>query len=323
GQGAGTQNQGKVFGFLFAEASFNLATIVDRLANVGHFLDLVVEHDGERFSDVLGSEVKELTAAFRAQVETHQGLAILVPAGFGPAQIASGNGRGAGDEIPLRARIGATLASDAPTGHKHGIGRQHATMFLQGGLLAGIRTAERLPDLQHGGGLHDLFHASGIIHAGKLDQNLILAKTVFLNNRLTDAELIDSIANGLDGLLDRAILDIGQCRRLHRDRPGILGTGVSVIFRQAIADDGAHIGTGFRRDTLDDDLVGSIDRIGLGDLDVVDLLGAKIFLQALDRIIGVGIDGVVYLHLQDEVGASLEIEAEVDAVGHRAQKALP
>ena len=64
-----------------------------------------------------------------------------------------------------------------------------------------------------------------------------------------------------------------------------------------------------------------VHRIGLGDLGVVDLLRAQIFLQARNRIVRVHVDGVIDLHLQDQVGAAFEVEAQVDAVPNRGQQA--
>ena len=77
-------------------------------------------------------------------------------------------------------------------------------MGLHGRLLAGIRPTQRLPDLQHGGRLHDLFDPRRIVHAGQLHQNLILPQTVFLNDRLSHAQLVNPVANGLNRLRYRA-----------------------------------------------------------------------------------------------------------------------
>ena len=54
--------------------------------------------------------------------------------------------------------------------------------------------------------------------------------------------------------------------------------------------------------------------IRLGDLDVVDLARAHVFFQARHRVIGIHIDRVVHLHLENEVCAALEVEPEVNAI---------
>src|SRR5208283_4299309 len=43
-------------------------------------------------------------------------------------------------------------------------------------------------------------------------------------------------------------------------------------------------------------------------------------LQPLDRAIAVGVDGVVDLHLQNEVGPTLQVKSEVDAALQRGQQ---
>ena len=75
-------------------------------------------------------------------------------------------------------------------------------MILHSSLLARVRAAQRLPDLQHGRGLHDLLYARGIVDAGQLHEDLILAQAVLLNGRFTDTKLIDTVANGFDRLFN-------------------------------------------------------------------------------------------------------------------------
>ena len=68
----------------------------------------------------------------------------------------------------------------------------------------------RLPDFQHGRRLHDLFHARRIVHARQLHQNLVLAQSVLLDDRLAHAQLVNAVANGLDRLRNRTILQFRQ-----------------------------------------------------------------------------------------------------------------
>ena len=46
-------------------------------------------------------------------------------------------------------------------------------------------------------------------------------------------------------------------------------------------------------------------------------------MKALDDAFGLRIHGIIHLHLKDEVGASLEIKSQVDAVLHSGQQSLP
>ena len=124
---------------------------------------------------------------------------------------------------------------------QHCVGREHAAIGLVRGLFIGVRlpVVQGLPDFQHGGGLHDLFHASRVIHARQLDQNLILPQSVLLNNRLADAQLVHPIPDGLDRLRDGPVFQIRQDRWLHGQGPGILRTRGSVIFRQPVRNQAA------------------------------------------------------------------------------------
>ena len=65
-----------------------------------------------------------------------------------------------------------------------------------------------------------------------------------------------------------------------------------------------------------------VHRIGLGDVGVIDLARAHVFLQARNRVVGIDVDRVVHLHLQDQVGAAPQVEAQVNAVGDRRQQSL-
>ena len=61
-------------------------------------------------------------------------------------------------------------------------------------------------------------------------------------------------------------------------------------------------------------------RIGFGDFPKCDIAALKGVLQPLNGAISVGIDGVIHLYLQNQVGATLQIEAEVDPTLQRSQQ---
>ena len=108
----------------------------------------------------------------------------------------------------------------------------------------GAPVVQALADLQHGGGLHDFLDAGGIIDAGKLDENLIVAEAVFLNHRLGDTELVDTVANGFDGLLDGALLDGFSTVGLRVTFQVLSGTGGQIVFAELVIDERAKIARG-------------------------------------------------------------------------------
>ncbi len=83
-------------------------------------------------------------------------------------------------------------------------------------------------------------HASQIVDAGKFDKQLVAAQVVFLNDRLADAERVNSGANDLFRLFQRALLEVRDCAGLHSQREGgtagrrdvVLGA-VTVVERRA------------------------------------------------------------------------------------------
>ena len=253
---AGAQHHGEVLGLLRGESAGDAAFIVNLLLDGGNFLDLVVEHHGQLLADVGAGEAGEAAPAFAGQQKADGGTAVLVGGGLGGAQVAPGNGRGAGDDVPGGLGGVATARADGAALHQHRIRRQHAILRGQRFLLAGKRAGQRLPDFQQGGGLHDLLDAGGIVHARQLDQDLVLAEAVLLDDRLADAKLVNAVANGLDGLRHGTVLELGERLRLHGQRPGVLGAGGEVVLRQQVADDLAQVGGGLRRNTLDLDAVG-------------------------------------------------------------------
>ena len=64
---------------------------------------------------------------------------------------------------------------------------------------------QRFTQLQPCRGLNNFLHAARIVHAGKLDQNLVIAQAVFLDQRLTHAQAVYARADGLNRLLQGAV----------------------------------------------------------------------------------------------------------------------
>ena len=91
-----------------------------------------------------------------------------------------------------------------------------------------------LADLQHRSGLHHFLDACRIVHAGQLDQNLVLANALFLNHRLGNAQLVDTVADGFNRLLDGARLERASTCELQGHRPGVLGPRNQVVFGELV-----------------------------------------------------------------------------------------
>src|SRR4029079_7589449 len=165
--------------------------------------------------------------------------------------------------------------------------------------------------------LHNALDPRWIIDARKLNKNLILSETVFLNGWLSNTQLIDSVANGFNGLGYGAILQISQRLRLHGDYPGVFRSGIGVVFRKAIGNDGAKIGSRFWKDALDDHAVWVVRWVRLRNFGVVNFPRLHFLLQALHRVFTVHPNRIIHLYLQDQVGAAFEIEPEIDSLPNR------
>ena len=145
---------------------------------------------------------------------------------------------------------------------------------------------------------------------------------MFLDDRLRYSELVNAVANGLNRLGHSLVLERGQILRLHAQSPAIFGARVQVVLLKPIVHDGTQVGARLRRHSLNHNFVRIVRRIGLGDLGVVDLAGAKLLLHALNGVVGVYIHRVVHLHLQDEVSAALEVQSQVNTLLHGREQSL-
>ena len=233
--------------------------------DVGHFLHFVVEHHGQAVANVSGSEAVEPLPALAGEREADAGLAILIAAGLRIAQIFAAHRRNARHQVP---RLPLCRAPGALCpGSRIASGGQHAARLrLQRRLLARIRPAQRLLDLQHGGGLHDVLHAPRIVHARQLHQNLILPESVFLNGGLADAESVNAVADGLDGLGDRLVLQVSQrCGFIARFQE-LSGPPVMSYSGKPLLHDAQQVGRAPRLHAFQHDVVGIVLRVGLGDV---------------------------------------------------------
>ena len=200
-QRARTQRQRQVLRLLLGEAAGDAAFIVNLLLDGGHFHHLVVEHHGQPLAHVRAGERGKPPSAFAGQRELHVADAHShrVPA----SAVRRSLPLTADARLITQYSLGVVLSarSDVAALHQHGIRGKQAAVGLHRFLLAGVGAADRLPDFQHRGGLHDFFHARRIVNARQLHQDLVVAQSVLLDHRLADAELVNAVADGLDRLL--------------------------------------------------------------------------------------------------------------------------
>src|SRR6185437_9027847 len=145
---------------------------------------------------------------------------------------------------------------------------------------------------------------------------------MFLDHRLTNTQLVNAVADSLNGLLHRPVLELGQLGRLHSHSVGVLSAGIEVVLGQVGGNDIAQVGTVVRRNPFHHDVVGIICGVRLGNVSKGDVSAAQGSLQALDGLLGVYIDRIIHLHLQDEVGAAFEVQAQGNAVLESLSQAL-
>ena len=208
-QRARAQRHRQVLHLLIGKPAVDDARIADRFLDHRDFLHFVVENHRQIVAHVRRSKGVKLPPAVAGQNEAHRRLAVFVAARLRCAQIASRHRRRPRNQIPVFA-ASRCCANRYSSGHQHRIRRQHAAFILQRRLLARIWPAHRLLDLQHRRGLHDLLDPRRIVHARQLDQNLIRAQPMLLNDRLVHAQRVNAVADGLDRLRHRAVLQVGE-----------------------------------------------------------------------------------------------------------------
>src|SRR5262245_13344421 len=151
-------------------------------------------------------------------------------------------------------------------------------------------------------------------HTWKLHEDLILAGTaVFLDIDLADAKLVNTIANGLDGLIDGLCSVCLLLSRLEADGVGVgyfSGCRDQIPLGETLSECSPKftVLVGINADNL--------ECIGLraGDLAEHDISFVQLLSQAIDRLIGLRPDCVVGDDLKHHVDATPEIQAQLDIV---------
>src|ERR1700733_5986510 len=231
-QSTGAQDHGQVLGLLLVHAApADFTGIADGLFDIGNFLNFVVEHYGQTIAHVRRGEVVEPLPPLARQLEADIGLTILIGARLGIPQVFPAVGGNPRDQIPSLVAGGSS--GGAVAGKQNRIWWQDSTLILPRGVFARIGPTHHLLDLEHGGGLHDVFHPGRVVDAAQLHQNLVLAETVLLDRGFTHAQRIDAVVDGFNRLRHRLALQIREDLRLHGQRPGVVRPRSQVVFRQA------------------------------------------------------------------------------------------
>ena len=308
----------EVHGLIFAAQPFNAAGIFDSGFDYGHAHNIVVQYHRQLVADIGFGEAAKALTAVRRQGEIGFPLSHVALAGPRIAHFTAGDHRGLTHQVPLLAFLGAARLG---LGHL-GIQRQHAAMLREDRFAAGERPVLDFGNFQNGRRADQFLDARRIVDAGQLHQYLVLIARppVLLHRWLRQPELIDAVADGLDGSFHGVALEGHQLGGLepHRIVAGVLRRqhigGIPVVDHAA---EGARLDG---RDALDVDLdvIGILNPLGIVAIhaDPGDALLAEILLEALHGLVGIRFDGVLYLDLQDQVAAALEVQPKLDVVFH-------
>ena len=151
--------------------------------------------------------------------------------------------------------------------------------------------------------MHDFFDTAFVVDAGKLNQNLVFAQPVGLDGRPDDAQRVNTVGDGFDGLLTAWSLSVlKDCGFMEITQ--VLSGPEAALYsgsRSSTMERRSEVASG--RQALDHDPI-RIGRIGLADVGVVDLAGSQGLFQSLLGDVGVDVHRVIDLHLQNEVGTA-------------------
>src|SRR6266403_305189 len=160
--------------------------------------------------------------------------------------------------------------------------------------------------------LDDGFGASRVTFAGQLYENfVVIADATTLDGRLREAEGVDAALDGFERLGHGRVFNLRDGRGAQSQcvSGGVAGSGreipnVGVLRADQIAElrelrgfDVAHEDVGI---------------VGAAYLVVVNILGAQLVGQTVDRLVRFLGNGFLHLHLENQVRAALQVEAELN-----------
>src|SRR5439155_18944536 len=155
--------------------------------------------------------------------------------------------------------------------------------------------------------LHDVLDARWIINTGELNQDFVLAGTaMLLDDSFTDTELIDSIADRIDSLID-GLIAIGLfLSRFESYRVGVRDFACcrdQIPFRITFIQNSPEIRIfrGINPDSL------QCVVLTASQLPENDVLALELLPKALDRLVGLRAYCIVGNDLQHQMGAASEV----------------
>ena len=159
-----------------------------------------------------------------------------------------------------------------------------------------------------------LDHALGLLdvgHARELDQDLVAPVPVRGDHGLGHPELVDPALQGPDGLLHRALLDLGRKGVGHLDQePALARLAHLPAEPEEVLQDVAHVLHPRRLDALHRE-GGGVHALGAPKTMPL----AELVAGGLHRVVDGRVQGVVGHDLEHEVDPAPQVEAELDLAG--------
>src|SRR5208337_4363012 len=323
-QSAGAQHLGEHGDFVFSKCAFDFAGVADAALDDGDFADAAAHDDGHVLADIGAGVIPEAVAGFVSKRKMHGALAgVGVDAGIGGAEVAAGDDRGALDDKDL---VGVGAGSHVAGAMQDLlVGREGSVDAGQCRCLIGksLAVAHDSVNLKPGRGLDHGLDLVEIADARQLHQNLVLAQAIGRNQRLERAQSVDAIADSFNGLRNSFLFQVLFDYRLHGQGPGVVGAaGIDVVLvRELLIEQGAHVAGLCRGSSIDLDELGLVG-IGLDHLGIRHIPGFESVLDTGQGTVGFVADRFRDLHLQNEVHATLQIEAQMNAIGDGGPQGL-
>ena len=307
-QGTRAQDEREVLDLVRREAAGDAPLGRDPRFDPRRRLDAAVQNDRELAADVLAGHLAELPSAFVVQREAHRGLIVLVDRRPRVAQITAGDG----GHLPHQVVNGARITGRAGCARHDFHARRHLPVGHERFLR---RRRPLLDDLQfeQSRRSHDLLRALDVGDARKLHENLIAARALLRDARLSDAELIDAALDRLPRLHDRLVAEIHLHVRLHREGVAAVRPGAAIEVRLHFVRGRSERRVLRRRHAVDAELR-RVDRLDGGKRDVLRL---QLFAEPLGLEIRFEAQRIVGLDAQVEMDAALEIEPELQLLVHQ------
>gem|GEM_PF-7000977 len=281
-----------------------------RALMLGAELHPVVQDDGQGPADVRSGDLFETASAVGGKSEGNGRIAPLVGSPADHPQVLAADGCDLFDQVDAGMPSGRVAPDD------FGVIRDRSAEGLkQGRLILGRTGFDQLP-FQDGRDLDQILDPLGIVHSGELDHDLVLP--LALDERLGYAELVDAVPDGLHCLDDGLVLEKGHGRRLQGKRDPV-GHERSVPVAGVLRDQVPGLDLLIHIQAGEDEAA----RLFLGRGREPDGVFLEQVGESDDFLVGFAVEGVVGHDLEDQMDASLEIQAELDfSLSGRARNRL-